>query len=171
MSRAAQAVLGLVHEVMGSLDVGSDELPVSLDDIAADDHRLDVRGSCAEHHDRDGVAEPVEVRRAHVHDGDVGLFARRQAPDLVFEVPHPGAIEGGEPQHVTLMEIDRLDPLSSRQCGGVGPGALGGQSQTHLGEQVRAGAAYGVHPEPTHDPPPERTARAGVGAELHEHVR
>src|SRR6202042_2621479 len=57
--RAAQAFLGLVHELMGSLDVGSDELPVSLDHITADDPRLDVRGSGAEHHDRHRVAEPV----------------------------------------------------------------------------------------------------------------
>ena len=95
----------------------------------------------------------------------------REAPDLVVEAPHPGAVEGGQPQHVTLMEIDGLDPLSSRQCSGVGPGALGGQGQTHLREQVRPGAAYGVDPEPAHDASLERAARAGIGAELHEHVR
>ncbi len=112
---------------MGSLDVSSHELPVSLDDIAADDHRLDIRRACTKHHHRNGVAEPVEVRRAHVHDRDVGLLARRQAPDLVLEALHPGAVESREPQHVTLMEPHRLDPLPSRQCGSVGPGAFGGQ--------------------------------------------
>ncbi|HEY2319801.1 MAG TPA: hypothetical protein VGH67_15955 [Solirubrobacteraceae bacterium] len=79
-----------MHQLMGALDVGRDALPVSPDDIAAHDPGLDVRGPGAEHHDRDGVTEPVEVRRADVDDGDVGLLARRQAPDLVVEVPPPG---------------------------------------------------------------------------------
>lgn len=52
-------MLGFVHELVGSFDMGSDELPASLDDVAADDHRLDVRGSCTEHRDCDRVAEPV----------------------------------------------------------------------------------------------------------------
>ena len=79
------------------------ELPVSLDDVAADDHRLDVRWSCSEHHDRDGVAEPVEMGGAHVDDGDVGLLAWGEAADLVVKIPHPRAVEGGQPKHVPLV--------------------------------------------------------------------
>jgi hypothetical protein len=146
-----------MHQLMGSLDMSSDELSGPLDDIAADDHGLDIRGPCTEHHHRDRIPDPVEVRRAHVNNRNVGLLTWRQAPDLLVETPHPGAIESCESQHVSLMKLNRLDPLSSRQCGGVGSGALGGKRQAHLGEQVRSGAADGVHAEPAHDSAPKRT--------------
>jgi hypothetical protein len=39
----------------------ADELAVALDDIAADDDRFHISGSCAEDHDGDRVAEAVKA--------------------------------------------------------------------------------------------------------------
>ena len=61
-AETAQTVLGLVHELTGPLDVRSDKLAVPFDNVAPDDHGLDVRRSRAQHHHGDRVAEPVEVR-------------------------------------------------------------------------------------------------------------
>ena len=78
-------------------------LPVSLDDVASDDHRFDISWSGPEHHDRHGVAEPIEMGGAHVDDGDVGLLARGEAADLVVKIPYPRAVEGGQSKHVPLV--------------------------------------------------------------------
>src|SRR5579859_2981060 len=71
----AQPVPGGVHQFEGVADVVAGELAVALDDVAADDHRLNVGGTGSEDHDGDRVAEPVQVRGSHVDDRDVGLFA------------------------------------------------------------------------------------------------
>jgi DNA-binding transcriptional LysR family regulator len=110
---------------MRSLDVSTDKLPVPLDDVAADDHRLDIRRPGAEDHDRDRVAESIEVWRAHVHDRDVGLLARCQAANLVLETPLADEMPGMTAEtvaHVDLVFVGAPDgPLS---VGPVDPEAL-----------------------------------------------
>src|ERR1700722_7329942 len=100
---AAQAVAGLAHELPGPVHTGTDELPVSLDDVASDDHRFNISWSSPEHHDCDGVAEPIEGGGAHVDNGDIGLFARGEAADLVVKIPHPRAAESRQSKHVALV--------------------------------------------------------------------
>ena len=58
---AAQVLAGLAHELPGPADVGTDEPPVSLDDVTSDDHRFDIGWSSPEHHDGHRVAEPIEM--------------------------------------------------------------------------------------------------------------
>src|SRR5580698_6390139 len=136
-----------MHQFEGVTDVGAGQLAVALDDVAADDHRLNVGGTRSQDHDGDRVAEPVEVRGSHVDDRDIGLFAWREGADLVLEVPHSGSVDGGQAQHVPLVQVHGRNLLAAGQDRRVGPGPFGGQCQTHLGEQVVAGAADGVDAE------------------------
>ena len=83
----AQALSGGVHQFEGAAGVVADEPAVALDDVAANDHRLDVGGTRSEDHDGNRVAESVQVRGSHVDDRDIGLLAatemrtrRRWAP-------------------------------------------------------------------------------------------
>src|ERR1700683_2624379 len=73
----AQALPGGVHQFEGVAGVVAGELAVALDDVATDDHRLNVSGTRSQDHDGDRVAEPVQVRRSHVDDRNVGLLAWR----------------------------------------------------------------------------------------------
>jgi hypothetical protein len=50
----------------------SHELAVTLDHVAADDHRLDVGRAGAKDHRRNSVSYPIKVRRPHIDDRDVG---------------------------------------------------------------------------------------------------
>src|SRR3984957_2369586 len=166
----AQVLPGGVHQFEGVADLVTGELAVALDDVAADDHRLNVGGTRSEDHDGDWVAEPVEVRGSHVDDRDIGLFAWGQGADLVLKVPYPGSVDGGQAQHVPLVQVHGRDLLAAGQGGRVGPGPFCGQGQTHLGEQVVTGAAYGVDAEAGGDSPAEGWPGGRKGAELHQHV-
>ena len=64
---------------MGSLDVSSDELPISLDDITANDHRLDIRGSC------------TEVTKARVDSDDVAALNQELCGHDGSNLRYPGA--------------------------------------------------------------------------------
>jgi hypothetical protein len=92
MASRAQVVAGGVHQLAGLLNVVAGQDAVALDDVAADDDRLHVGWSRAENHDGYRVAEPVQMRGAHVDDRDVGLLSGCQGADLVFELPDPGVI-------------------------------------------------------------------------------
>ena len=54
-----EASAGLVHECSGGIDVGSDKMPVALDDVTSHDHGLYIGWSRVEQHDRDWVFESV----------------------------------------------------------------------------------------------------------------
>src|ERR1700719_1061705 len=122
ISLRTQVLAGGVHQLQGMPGTVADEFAVALDDIAADDDRFHISGSRAEDHDGDRVAEAVEVRRPHVDDRDVGLLAGCQGADLVLKMPDTGAVDGGEPQHVPLVEIHGRDHLVPGDGGRVGPG-------------------------------------------------
>ena len=104
---------GGVHQFEGAAGDVAGELAVALDDVAADDHRLDIGGTRSQDHDGDRVAEPVQVRRSHVDDRDVGLLAWREGTDLVLKMPHPGSVDGGQAQHVPLVQVHRRDLLAA----------------------------------------------------------
>ena len=80
------------------------------DDVAANDHRLDVGGTRSEDHDGDPIAEPVEVRGSHVDDRDIGLFAWREGADLAATA-QPGA---GRRPAVPVVKV--IEP-PGRRCG------------------------------------------------------
>src|SRR5580693_9928673 len=169
-SLGAKVLPGSMHQFEGVADVVASKLAVALDDVAADDHRLNVGGTRSEDHDGDRVAEPVEVRGSHVDDRDIGLFAWRQGADLVLKVPHSGSVDGGQAQHVPLVQVHSRDLLAAGQGRGVGPGPFCGQCQAHLGEQVVAGAADGIDAEAGDDSPAKGWTGGRKGAELHQHV-
>src|ERR1700722_2880154 len=75
VSAFGQVRPGGVHQVEGAASVIAGQLAVALDDVAADDHRLDVGGTRAQDHDGDRVAEPVQVRGSHVNNDDIGFFS------------------------------------------------------------------------------------------------
>jgi hypothetical protein len=105
---------------MGSLDVSSDELPVSLDDIAADDHRLDVRRSCTEHQDCDAVAVDhlgVRCRRSKV-GADVGDNADTNEHVAVGEVT-TASVDGDD---VAALNKDLLGHSGSNLKRSMGEG-------------------------------------------------
>jgi len=54
----AQALPRSVHQFEGVVDVLAGELAVTLDDVAANDHHLNVGGTRSQDHDGDRVAEP-----------------------------------------------------------------------------------------------------------------
>src|SRR5690349_17935788 len=166
----AQALPGGVHQFEGAAGVVADELAVALDDVAANDHGLDVGGTRSEDDDGDRVAESVQVRGSHVYDRDIGLLAWREGADLVLEVPHPGSVDGGQAQHVPLVQVHGRDLLAAGQGRCVGPGPFGGQGQAHLGEQVVSGAADGVDAEAGDDSPAQGGPGGRKRAELHQHV-
>jgi hypothetical protein len=56
----AQVLPGGVHQFEGVVAIVAGELAVALDDVAANDHRLNVGGTRPQDHDGDWVAEPVE---------------------------------------------------------------------------------------------------------------
>jgi hypothetical protein len=93
-----------------------------------------------------------------------------QGADLVFEVPHPGAVDGGQAQHVPLVQVHGRDLLAAGQGWRVGPGSFRGQRQAHLGEQVGARAADGVDTEAGDDAAAQGGPGGREGAELHQHV-
>src|ERR1700683_3870386 len=167
---AAQVLPGGVHQFEGVADVVAGQLAFALDHVAANDHRLNVGGTRSEDHDSDRVAEPVEVRGSHVDDRDISLFAWREGANLVLKVPHPGPVDGGQAQHVPLVQVHGRDLLAAGQSRRVGPGPFRGQRQAHLGEQVVAGAADGVDTEAGDDSPAKGWPGGGEGAELHQHV-
>jgi hypothetical protein len=90
--------------------VGADEHAAAFADVAADDDGVDVGGRGAHHQCCDRVAEAVEMRGPQVDDRDIRLLSRRQAADLVVEVPRTRTAERGDPQHVPLVQVPRTAP-------------------------------------------------------------
>ena len=43
------------------------------------------------------------------------MFAWREGADLVLKVPHPGAVDGGQAQHVPLVQVHGRDLLAAGQ--------------------------------------------------------
>jgi hypothetical protein len=82
----AQVLPGGVHQFEGVAGVVASELAVALalDDVAANDHRLNVGRTRSEDHDGDRVAEPVEVRGSHV---DAACVLAAAAVVLIPQVP------------------------------------------------------------------------------------
>jgi hypothetical protein len=66
-----------------------------------------------------GSPIPVQVRGSHVDDRDIGLFAWREGADLVVKVPDSGSVDGGQAQHVPLMQVHGRDLLSELARVGV----------------------------------------------------
>ena len=51
------------------------------------------------------------MRGSHVDDRDIGLFAWREGADLVLKVPHSGSVDGGQAQHVPLVQVHQTDVI------------------------------------------------------------
>jgi hypothetical protein len=69
-----QALAACLHEAPGLCNVVSRELAVALNDVASNEHSLDVGRARPKHHGGDSVAEVVEMRGPHVDDRDVGAL-------------------------------------------------------------------------------------------------
>jgi alkanesulfonate monooxygenase SsuD/methylene tetrahydromethanopterin reductase-like flavin-dependent oxidoreductase (luciferase family) len=119
-STATQVRARLVHELTGTLGQRAFERAVGFNDLPGDEDGLDVRR--ARTHDKRGdrIAESVQMRRAHVDDRHIGLLARREAADLIVQVPHTCRVERGQLQHVALVQLNRLDRLVTAHRVGVG---------------------------------------------------
>ncbi len=72
----AQVLPGGVHQFEGVADPVAGQLAVALDDVAANDHRLNVGGTRSEDHDGDRVVpEPVTRCGDRMSmTSDIGLF-------------------------------------------------------------------------------------------------